>query len=416
MNSTRGGSQPSVAKGGKPPKPRRAAAAHFSRGLHYAAKLGLPKAPVRTQQAEPPVAGVLRRRGVAHSSTAATAGAPSTSDPVLSKTSTSSVQSTPPPPQSPSEQTFRSKRVTRASDEPPDAPRGEQTITELPANKRRRDRTPAEQTTAPPSPIDPKDTSRYATMPIQNLVGIYLNYLKDIRSRIAQIEPPTWMTYYVWATPLVPGAQSLPEPTTQKMLEMRLDRSLAEGGIVTLNPQHRDYALPVFEDPCRSGQRLCQLIIKANVPDKDSGENILCVALICQGNLEQHQVYDGLYEVEVVLADTTGMRVFFNSPEQTLGRIEFRIDDSSTLPTWHLQYMKHVGKAAEAESLQTSRRELDEMLKSRYFKAKQLARATPPMPPPRGVMGQSPTPMSFDADDTVRPGDTSSSSYTCIIS
>jgi hypothetical protein len=256
-------------------------------------------------------------------------------------------------------------------------------------------------------------------MSIEQLVGMYLAYLKDIRMRIGQVEPPAWMAYYVWTNHPAPGGP--PEATVSKMLEMRLDRSLASSGIIALNPHYRDCALPIFDVQSPDGHKLSKLILKSNTPDKGNRENILCVALVSHGDSEHQQIYDGIYEVEVVLSDTTGVRVFFNYPEETLARVELHIGESSSLPRWYLKYIENAGNRELAEQLRESLDSLNKLLKVRYDRAMALADLTPAVSPPRGVMSQ-PQAMSFtsqsDADaEHQGHGETSSnSSYGCIIS
>lgn len=288
------------------------------------------------------------------------------------------------------------------------------------------------QTTLPrdSTPDSTEDPSSFAEMTLDKLVAVYMNYIKDIKVRITNIRPPSETIYYVWAS-------KSPRDESPRMMGLRLDIDLINRGIVMLVPIQRDYQLPSFPDETKDKHRLFQLIIKTNAVTSREFNEILCVSLLCEHDYSASSDVDGLYEVSVVLSDSTGIRAYFNSPERTLGRVEFHIDDSSTLPTWYLKYMAHMGYSTEAVAQRRSRELLTEMLASRYRKAQSLAQAIPAPPGARGALRAPPTPMSLsststsssssepdnDDDDDDEPanpteaGETSSNSaYTCIIS
>jgi len=193
--------------------------------------------------------------------------------------------------------------------------------------------------------------------PMELLMSSYIQYLDYTSSKLNH-KIPDELRYYVWADTVPSSGEA--------MLELRIRTRQLSLGTLVLEPVHNDYILPLMKD-ATGEHKLRLLVIKCNrtASNHDNYErhSTLIVALVQQldvDNLDdmveryQQSTNTGLYEVPVSAADTSGVRVFFNEREHTLGRIELSLFAPGALPNWHIKFMRQIGEQREAESMTES--------------------------------------------------------------
>lgn len=209
------------------------------------------------------------------------------------------------------------------------------------------------------------------------------SYIRYLESTARLLAKPAVMDiqYFVWT---VNETQS-----NETMTELVIVSKHLDSGLLVLEPKFDDYILPKLND--QTGHRnLRLLVVKCNKASNDNAT--LVVGMVQEMEEDDERVRDangtrhnrsGLYEVAVPAADTSGLRVFFNAAQHTLGRIELDIASAGTLPSWHIRFMKHIGHAHESTTLSETRDSMTALLNDKDtgldVQAESIATRAPPI-------------------------------------
>lgn len=236
---------------------------------------------------------------------------------------------------------------------------------------------PASMSMQPPEAI--KDNAGLA-----HLIGLVLHHRAKAIEYLKLTQSEQSGEYRVWASGLlhVDNLQLLenepPERQSMQLLDLDL-RHVAEG-ILTLVPRTRDLYLPLFDPiPSNPPMRGFKLVVMSTT-SLDTDRATLFEGVIREPTAsEKNSLPEGeLYNVELLYSLSSGVIVYFNARDYSLGRIEFHMgDDSNGLPVWYLRYLYHQGLTTEADKLSDHRLQLLNIGSCTYAELPRIARHAP---------------------------------------
>ncbi len=218
---------------------------------------------------------------------------------------------------------------------------------------------------------------------LAHLIGVNLHHREKAISQLQRTVGQQNGEYRIWSSGLyhVDNLDQLKDdiPENQTMQPLDADLRHLEEGILVLVPRSGEVYLPLF-DPIPGLKINCLKLVVLSTTSTDPDEATLIEGVI-RGPTpsERAQLQDnGLYNVELLYSLSSGVMVYFNANDFSLGRIEFHLgDDSNSLPVWYLRYLYHQGFRREATQLGEYRQEVLDLAANAYPMIPRIGRGAP---------------------------------------